>query len=450
MTTALECVDVRCVLRGVRALDGATLAVAEGEFVAVRGPNAAGKTSLLNAISGLLDVDGRIVLRGHNLHGLSDVKRAQLGVVRSFENNGICDNMSPVDNVALGLSRGSAWSRRRCALKWLNAVDAPSTPLVVAGLSFGQKRRVELARILARVEEFDGRCLVLLDEPFRGMDAESRQDVVVILKKHLCGRVTTIMVEHNAELADQLASRVVWMRDGRVTAENGPHAADLNATNSMTSPSTGSSALLLRNVRAGFGSNEVLHGIDLDIKVGESVRLNGRNGAGKSVLLRVVMGSLAPMSGEVQIFGRRLPDAVSRSRARVGYAAQGGRLVRQLTVGDHLDEATRVAASRSSKPSLGPAFLREFPEITELSGKRAGDLSSGQRSLVAVASAMTTEPEFLIADEPAAGLAPALADRLSQFLQVVWFSPTRTTVIVEHERFSLPGRTVCLERGEVV
>lgn len=438
-----------CTFFGVHALEDVSLELADSEFIGLRGPNAAGKTTLLNAIGGLVAARGRIWLHGTEITNTSSVNRSRLGVVRSFENNGICENMSPVHNVAIGLARGSARRRMERATAWLTAVGGATSGLT-GELSYGQKRRIDLARVLARVEELGGRCVVLLDEPFRGLDSEGRTHLASILREHFCGRVSTIMVEHNAELTEQLASRIVWMENGRII--EGGDSSTVPTAIASRAPAVRSKepALSLVEVRAGYGRDEVLHGIDLEVGVGENVRVIGKNGSGKSTLLRVIMGSLPVMSGTVRIFNRKLIHAVSRSRVGIGYAPQGGRLVNQLTVEDHLKEARRVAKNGRRRNDLGQAFLHAFPEITELLTKRAGDLSSGQRSLVSMASAMATEPSCLIADEPAAGLATKFVERLSQFLRDVWVSPTRTTVIVEHEQLDFPSRPICLERGELI
>src|SRR5205823_1607979 len=129
------------------------------------------------------------------------------------------------------------------------------------------------------------------------------------------------------------------------------------------SPALGEPFLTLREVRAGYGHVEVLHGVDLEVRAGETVRVRGRNGAGKSTLLGVIMATLPAHAGRVEVLGRRRADPVTRPYDGVGYAPQGGRLVPALTVRDHLALGRKVAQRRGTNPDLGPAFLEAFPEL---------------------------------------------------------------------------------------
>jgi ABC-type branched-subunit amino acid transport system ATPase component len=450
--TALRCEQLECVFGGVRALDGVSFAVGPDELVGVMGNNAAGKTTLLNAICGLVQLrSGSVRLHGRDLSRLSERNRARAGIVRSFEDGGICDRLSTVDNVAIGLRRGWLRDRRKRADQWLERVHLAEMRSVEGGaLSVGQRRRLELGRVLARAEEYNGRCVVLLDEPFRGLDDSGRRGLLQLLRDYCVGKVAVVMVEHNREMVKQLGARSLWMESGRVVEAPGSMDAVPPLGASQSSLDVGRTILMLKNVRAGYGSVEVLHGVDFDVREGDRVRLTGGNGAGKSTLLRVIMGTLHPTQGEVEVFGKRLPDAPSRPFHGVGYAPQGGRLVPRLTVNEHLELSRGVAAHRRAVPDLGPAFLDAFPELRPLLARRAGDLSSGQRSLVAVATAFASEPRLLIADEPASGLSPGLSERLYQFLRDRWDAPDRATIIVEHKPCEYPARDVRLVRGEIV
>jgi ABC-type multidrug transport system ATPase subunit len=445
----LVCKDIVCEFGGTRALDEVSLELAPKDFLAVVGENAAGKTTLLNAISGMCDARAsKIEVFGVDLRGMAMHRRAGAGVVRSFEDSGVCDLLPAVDNVALGLRRGRLAERRRVARGLLEEVGL-GAKLAAPGatLSLGERRRMELARVLARVQEAEDRCVVLLDEPFRGLDTDASRSIVELMKSHLVGRAPTVMIEHDLSVVDALATRVAYMANGRIL-DAVPEPRVRSAPHEPKIAADGQILLELSEVTAGYGSVEILRGVTLCVRAGDAVWLRGSNGAGKSTLLRVVMGTLRATAGEVRVLGERLDGGAARPVAGVGYAPQGGRLISALTVWEHLRLAERVAERRREKPALGPAFLAAFPELGLLLPKAAGSLSSGQRSLVSLATALTVEPRLLIADEPVAGLAPPLVDRVWRFLTDVWCSPSRATVIVEHaDCMTFPARHVQLARG---
>ena len=448
--TVLECQDVTCEFDGRRVLNGASLHVADRELVGIEGLNAAGKTSLLNAICGIARLrSGEIRLHGQPIANRSTATIARLGVLRSFENGSLWQNISLKDHIARALIMGSWRDRRKRAVNWLSIFDLPNDGRTARELSLGQRRRLELARVIARATERGAGCIVLLDEPFRGLDTEGRESVCRLLEEHLRGKVTTLMVEHQVDLVDRLATRKVWMEDGRISEVPARHR-EIHRASEQTATTSGHPVLEIKNLRAGPDGIEVLHGVSLTINEGETVQLSGRNSSGKTTLFRVIMGGLVPQIGELRIFGQRLKHPEDRPAIGIGYAAQGGQLIDSLTVKDHLDFARQVAKRHQRASSLGPAFLNAFPELQEIAHTPAGRLSSGQRSLVSVATAVSQEPQMLIADEIAAGLSGVLKDRLFRFLREIWFSPQRTTLFVEHESVNLPARRIVLERGQFV
>lgn len=447
---ALELNNVTCRFNGVTALDGASLSVAPDEFVSLSGGNGAGKTTMLNVASGGANpVAGTVRLYGKDIARKGISARARLGVIRSLENNGIYPGLNVVDNVVAGLFEGSLRTLRNRARRWLDIVDVP-TARYGGELSIGQQRRVEIARILARVDEHRKQCVVLLDEPFRGLDQQSRESVAELLIENLRGRVPVVMVEHDTEMTERLSTRNVSLENGRVM----PHQAYVPDHSPRREPvlvdPNADVVLRINGLRAGFERAEVLHGINLSVREGECVRIRGGNGAGKTTMLRVMLGNLRPMVGCVEWFGQKLAGPTDAPKCGIGYAPQGAQLVPGLTVSEHIEMSRKVASARGASPELGPQFEASFPELREVKRKLASDLSSGQRALVSIATAMMTEPRVLLADEPAAGMSSSLARRLADFLSDRWIAPNRTTVLVEHGRFDFPSRTIALERGQLV
>jgi len=209
----------------VRALRGADLTMARGEFVAVMGPSGCGKSTLLNLIAGLDSTDdGSIVLDGEEITGLSEdelarMRRRHIGIVFQFFN--LLEGMSVLENVALpaivaGLKRKAAESRARDLLDLLGLADkSKAAPGVLSG---GQRQRLAIARALANEP-----TLLLADEPTGALDSEGGQEVLELFRRLHQGGQTILMVTHDDDVA-AAAQRIAMMRDGRVVDDGRDHA----------------------------------------------------------------------------------------------------------------------------------------------------------------------------------------------------------------------------------
>jgi len=201
----------------VRALRGADLTMARGEFVAVMGPSGCGKSTLLNLIAGLDAADdGSIVLDGEEIIGrteddLARMRRRHIGIVFQFFN--LLEGMSVLENVALpaivaGSKRRAAESRARDLLDLLGLSDkVKAAPGVLSG---GQRQRLAIARALANEP-----TLLLADEPTGALDSEGGQEVLELFSRLHRNGQTILMVTHDDDVA-AAAQRIATMRDGRV------------------------------------------------------------------------------------------------------------------------------------------------------------------------------------------------------------------------------------------
>ncbi|HEX6748083.1 MAG TPA: ABC transporter ATP-binding protein [Longimicrobium sp.] len=171
-----------------------------------------------------------------------------------------------------------------------------------------------------------------------------------------------------------------------------------------------STGLCIREIHAGFGQKEVLHGITLEVGRGEIVAVLGPNGAGKSTLLHVAAGVLTPRRGSVCLDGRDVTALPAHERVRLGlaYAMQGGRIFPSLSVREHL---TIGPAGDALTPAGERRLLalKIFPVLRTRLDVRAGLLSGGERQALAVAMALVRCRSVLLLDEPSAGVAPAVA-----------------------------------------
>jgi putative ABC transport system ATP-binding protein len=204
----------------VRALRGASLTVAGGDFIALMGPSGCGKSTLLNLIAGLDVADeGTITVAGELVTGrtedeLSQLRRRHIGIVFQFFN--LLEGMTVLENVALpaviaGRKRKAAETRARDLLDLLGIGDKAST--VPGMLSGGQRQRLAIARALA-----NDPTLLLADEPTGALDSEGGQEVIELLSRLHGGGQTIVLVTHDAGVASA-ADRIVRMRDGRIAAD---------------------------------------------------------------------------------------------------------------------------------------------------------------------------------------------------------------------------------------
>jgi putative ABC transport system ATP-binding protein len=217
-------VDARAVYRTfeqdtapVRALRGADLSVARGEFVAIMGPSGCGKSTLLNIIAGLdIPDEGEVVVAGQSLIGLDEdalaiMRRRQVGIVFQFFN--LLEGMTVLENVVMpaliaGTKRKAAETRARDLLDLLGLGDkARQAPATLSG---GQRQRLAIARALANEP-----TLVLADEPTGALDSEGGEEVLELFRRLHQGGQTILLVTHDQPVADA-AERLVRMRDGRV------------------------------------------------------------------------------------------------------------------------------------------------------------------------------------------------------------------------------------------
>ena len=230
----LEVKDLSLSFGGIRALAGVGVAIAEGETLALIGPNGSGKTSLFNCVTGIYRPDaGSITLKGESLLGLSPDAVTRRGVARTFQNLRLFLNMTVLDNLLLGrhlhfkknflhavlrLRKEEVRHRRRCEeiIEFLNL--EPYRKSRVADCPFGVQKKIELGRALATEPK-----LLLLDEPVSGLTAEEKEEVSYWIHE-VRGRfgITILLVEHDLRAASRLASRMVALDHGVKIAEGTP------------------------------------------------------------------------------------------------------------------------------------------------------------------------------------------------------------------------------------
>jgi branched-chain amino acid transport system ATP-binding protein len=210
-------------------------------------------------------------------------------------------------------------------------------------------------------------------------------------------------------------------------------------------------ALRLRGVRSGYGEAIVVDNVDIDVGQGEIVALLGKNGMGKSTLLKTVMGFLPMKSGEVTLFGEHvagLPPHQIAHRA-ISYTPQEQALFQDLTVRENL----RLGLRDDRQIDDGIARVAAiFPFIRERLRQRAGTLSGGEQKMLLVARALISRPKLMLIDEITEGLQPSVIDRVIAALRSErQHAGTAMLLVEQHVRFamSVADRYAILKLGEI-
>jgi branched-chain amino acid transport system ATP-binding protein len=212
--------------------------------------------------------------------------------------------------------------------------------------------------------------------------------------------------------------------------------------------------LRIRGLHAGYGSAKVLNGIDLEVGAGESVALMGRNGMGKTTLIRAISGLHPPVvtAGTVEVDGTdvtRLP-AHKIAQAGSGLVPQGRQVFGSLTVEENLAIVPRPRDRRSWTVER---VYSVFPRLEQRARSQARTLSGGEQQMLAIGRALMSDPKVLVMDEPSEGLAPAVLRVIEERLQNLRSSGLSVLVAEQNVDFalSLSDRVVILgEHGSVV
>ena len=437
------------------ALSGVELEVQRGEFVLLVGPSGSGKSTLLRALNGLVPkyhggrYGGRVEVDGLRAGSGPTAELAQkVGLV--FQDPERQAVMSRVDNEVafglecLGVPSDAITGRVEAALGAVGLADRAED--LVSELSSGQAQRLALASVLAMEPE-----VLALDEPTSQLDPETAEEFFGYLEGERSRRgATVLLAEHRLEKGLKLADRVVVVEDGKVVFDGTPrdfvttrcggedgvgltslgevfrgqgdppmdldgarqrferlYREDRLSVHRRKGPEPGATAVLCEGVRFAYETGQdVLTGVDLDLRSGEVLVLVGPNGSGKTTLARHFNGLLRPQDGRVLVGGE---DAARRS------VSQLTRRVALLTQnpGDYLFERTvegELRLTASYRGLEGKGAEEAIQEIVLELGlapfldRFSWDLSAGQRQRVALGALMVGAPDVLILDEPTRGM----------------------------------------------
>ena len=196
-------------------------------------------------------------------------------------------------------------------------------------------------------------------------------------------------------------------------------------------------ALRLRDVHAAYGPVHALHGINVEVREGQTVALLGANGAGKSTTLRVISGLIEPSSGDVQYFGDSILGMPADRRVRRGLvqAPEGRRIFGEFTVLENLKIGAFTRSGKSAIQRSMDEMFEYFPILGSRRKQQAATLSGGEQQMLAIARALMAEPKVLLLDEPSLGLAPLIVRDIYKIVRRI--NERGTTVLLVEQNASV-------------
>ncbi len=203
-----------------------------------------------------------------------------------------------------------------------------------------------------------------------------------------------------------------------------------------------------------YGAAHTLRGVSMTVEKGQCVALLGRNGVGKTTLLKCLMGVLPAASGKVVFNGRDITRLKPHERARLGiaYVPQGREIFARLTVEENLLMGMATLPARRAATIKGEVY-ELFPVLKDMLGRRGGDLSGGQQQQLAIARALLAEPKLIIFDEPTEGIQPSIIKDIERVIRLLRERGDMGILLCEQYfdfAHALADKFVVLSRGEVV
>jgi branched-chain amino acid transport system ATP-binding protein/urea transport system ATP-binding protein len=215
-----------------------------------------------------------------------------------------------------------------------------------------------------------------------------------------------------------------------------------------------SPALRITGLAAGYpDAGRVLEGVDLSIETGESVALMGRNGMGKTTLLRAIMGWIRPQAGRVDFAGRNVTgwQPFALSHAGIAYVPQGREIFKDFSVEDNL--RLGLIGKKHLPQRVPDLVYQRFPVLAQRRAQKAGTLSGGEQQQLAIARAIVGRPRLLLLDEPSEGIQPSIVHALGEAVTAIAREEGMSVLLVEQNLdlvLALTTRCLFMENGRIV
>ncbi|HEY8069305.1 MAG TPA: urea ABC transporter ATP-binding subunit UrtE [Burkholderiales bacterium] len=210
--------------------------------------------------------------------------------------------------------------------------------------------------------------------------------------------------------------------------------------------------LIVKNLNQYYGGSHILRDLSFEIPSGKVTVLLGRNGVGKSTLLKTLMGLIPSRTGEISFFDKNITQAkpYERVRAGIGYVPQGRDIFPRLTVAENLEMGL---ATRPRGERVPPRIFEMFPVLGQMMRRRGGDLSGGQQQQLAIGRALAMGPKLLILDEPTEGIQPSIIKDIERAIRTLAAGGDMAILLVEQYydfARSLADQYIVMERGEIL
>jgi len=193
--------------------------------------------------------------------------------------------------------------------------------------------------------------------------------------------------------------------------------------------------LSVEALEAGYGESMILRNVSLMVEPGQVVCLMGRNGVGKSTLVKSIMGAIRTKRGHVRFKGNDITRSASgeRARAGIGYVPQGREIFGQLSVYENLRIGLEACRDKKRRKSgeIPHEAIAKFPVLPSMYGRSGGDLSGGQQQQLAFARALVSKPELLLLDEPAEGIQPSIVQDIQDVIRSIRNAGRTSILLVE-------------------
>src|ERR1700691_5637102 len=213
--------------------------------------------------------------------------------------------------------------------------------------------------------------------------------------------------------------------------------------------------MLLRvaSLTSGYGRVRIVQGVSLAVQTGEILAVIGRNGVGKTTLMKTLIGSIAPMRGRIELKGKDITSFGPSERARlgIGYVPQGRGIFGRMSVAENLALGRGIGGG-AEPPNLDQVF-RLFPILKDRLNQRAGSMSGGQQQLLAIGRVLVGRPHLILLDEPSEGIQPNIVQQVARSIRRLRDEQGLTVIIVEQNLLliqAVADRSIVMDKGAVV
>jgi urea transport system ATP-binding protein len=207
----------------------------------------------------------------------------------------------------------------------------------------------------------------------------------------------------------------------------------------------------VESLRVAYGQSEVLHGMSFKVAPNEIVAIMGRNGMGKTTLMKAMMGIMPHTTGSIRLGGEDIDTLKSHERVKKGmaYVPQGRMIFSTMTVRENIETGLIAHGDKDVSPDI----YELFPVLVEMKNRRGGNLSGGQQQQLAIARALATRPKVLLLDEPTEGIQPSIIREMARTLRRIRDERGLSIVVSEQVlsfALDVADRVLVVENGEIV